>query len=244
MYKFLTCVLLITVTSAATAQKLPMTIGGSSVFHVDYAKFNVTDYSRSNQGELRKLVFSQTIVTGGEYLSFEAFMCELGVGLWSGRSTVRTDMYNNSFRHDEGSLMENPPGLNVISGLGRYDIMGMDLNLFLGKYPFRLGERVSFFPQIGICYQITLSMKNEAAAYGIKVGDFNALSFKPGGGFDFAITDKLLLRAEALFALRLDTNYERQLKKQFNSDKASVGYGPEIKFGVRYKFNKQRKTIQ
>jgi hypothetical protein len=212
--------------SAASARQFPMTVGGSGTIRADFAKFTVDDRSNfdaaSHTGRLRRLVYSQTSVAAGEYMSFEAFMCEAGAGLWSGRTTVRTTEIEGG-RTTSADNLEHSDFPSIFYGLGKYDVVGMDLSLFAGKYPFGLGRRVNFFPQAGICYQMVLAITNVPSRI-MRASDFNVLSFKQGGGFDFTIAKRLLLRAEALFVLRLDSEFEKRLKSQYNSSKASVGY--------------------
>jgi hypothetical protein len=75
-------------------------------------------------------------------------------------------------------------------------------------------------------------------------GDLSALSFQFGGGLDFALAQKLYLRFEALFGIKLANKMEKDLKDryeaQYKAQGATVetkyGQGPIVKLAAGYKF--------
>jgi opacity protein-like surface antigen len=198
---------LLAVCGPAVAQ-IPVSIGAAGIWHSEFSgvsgEINGTDMS-----------FNQKFSVKGGYVSIEAFTCELGIGYWEGISEI--DGHYSLFR-------------NAM----KYDVKGLDLSVFVGKYPFRVSGRLTVFPQAGVNYKIFLSIKDNRKVAVSSIGDYNALSFKPGGGMDFHIAEHLSLRLEALFVLRLDNRYERELKKDIES--LPISYGPEIKLGLRCKF--------
>jgi hypothetical protein len=66
----------------------------------------------------------------------------------------------------------------------------LDVDL-LGKYPVNLG-RISLFPLFGVNYQHAFSPDDE-----------NIWRIRFGGGMDYKFTEKLYLRGQALFGVRL-----------------------------------------
>ncbi|MDR2786040.1 MAG: hypothetical protein LBB83_09020 [Treponema sp.] len=66
----------------------------------------------------------------------------------------------------------------------------LDVDL-LGKYPINLG-RISLFPLFGVNYQHAFSPDDE-----------NIWRIRFGGGMDYKFTEKLYLRGQALFGVRL-----------------------------------------
>ncbi|MDR2423254.1 MAG: hypothetical protein LBD59_00835 [Prevotellaceae bacterium] len=219
--------LLMTVASTGMAQKLPVTIGGGGLFHADFSNF------RAGIPYARIVEFSQKDFAAGGHLSVEAFMCELGVNFRRGTLHIDRTDYVAAGWSEEFTMP------TLLRTAFKNKVSVLDLNLFVGKYPFKISESVNFFPQIGLCYQMFLSMKNGNET-GIKYSDFNALLYKHGGGFDFFITNSILFRTEALFVLRLNNNYEKQIKRLLGSHRFSLGYGAEIKIGIRYILNYNR----
>jgi hypothetical protein len=122
---------------------------------------------------------------------------------------------------------------------------------------------MSVFPLLGIDYQAVLSAKiddkdENPVSFGgdeepkkIASSDFSALWFKLGGGMDFAITEKLYLRCEALYGIRLANTFETDTKDmvdkavknmkdndpEIKSDvKTLLGHGLTVKLAVGYRF--------
>jgi hypothetical protein len=124
------------------------------------------------------------------------------------------------------------------SGSGDVDFSLVNLNIgLLGKYPFAINDTLSFFPLLGIDYQVTLSAKqgdNEVD----EPGDFSALWIKFGGGVDYSITESLYLRLDALYGIRLANKFENDMKDNIpGADvKPLLGHGLTVKVGVGYKF--------
>jgi hypothetical protein len=74
-------------------------------------------------------------------------------------------------------------------------------------------------------------------------GDFSALWFKFGGGLDFAFMQKLYLRLEALYGIRLANTLEKDMKDMVEDlpgadveVKNLLGHGLTAKLAVGYKF--------
>jgi opacity protein-like surface antigen len=136
------------------------------------------------------------------------------------------------------------------------DISAVNLNIgLLGKYPIAVNNKLTLFPLLGIDYAVCLSAKDEDGEdfNGMDgeggPGDFSALWFKFGGGLDFALTEKLYLRFEALYGLRLANTFEKDAKdmldeqfeqaKKLGADvevKTLLGHGLTAKLAVGYRF--------
>jgi hypothetical protein len=115
----------------------------------------------------------------------------------------------------------------------------------LGKYPVAMNNRLLLFPLFGIDYLIALSVKDDddyiENVFDIDAGDFSALWFKFGGGVDYSLTNKIYLRFEALYGIRLANKAEKDMvddaKDSGASDvKALLGHGLTVKMAVGYKF--------
>jgi hypothetical protein len=72
-------------------------------------------------------------------------------------------------------------------------------------------------------------------------GDLNALWFKFGGGLDYSFSDRVYLRGEALYGLRLSNKFEDDLVDYLKYEGATsvdtlLGHGIEIKAAIGYRF--------
>jgi hypothetical protein len=127
----------------------------------------------------------------------------------------------------------------------------VNLNIgLLSRYPFRINDKFSVFPLLGIDYQITVSAKlkdggdmlySDFTTGEEKIaGDLSALWFKFGGGLDYRITEKVYARAQALYGLRAANKFETIMENRYKWDgysaKTLLGHGPTVKLAVGYKF--------
>jgi opacity protein-like surface antigen len=166
---------------------------------------------------------------GGGYAFFDATYAELTLAFFGGGGKVKGSETGSETEEDDWSITNFNIGL-------------------LGKYPFAINDKLSLFPLLGIDYHICLSAKIDGKEYknsdGDEApGDFSALWFKFGGGGDFALTEKIYLRLEALYGIRLANKAETDLKDQFKDMgfdegdiKTLLGHGLEVKLAVGYKF--------
>jgi hypothetical protein len=167
-----------------------------------------------------------------------------------------------SFRRGQNSYEETidtPYGNTNDIGAGTEMALGFSL---LGKYPFRLTQKITWFPLLGVEYQMALleqrtpqgdtvhdRSKGELAADLDKDGKpyalsaWNSLTVDLGAGLDYQIKGPLFVRNEFLFSIRLETPYEtgakEMTKHQFNaSDIALAGLtgSPTLRTSVGYRF--------
>jgi len=150
----------------------------------------------------------------------------------------------------------------VIPSVVPTDVSGTFLNLgVLGKYPIPLNDKMTLFPAVGIDYALCLS--GAATKLGIenkfdglslsgnpnptepKAGDLSALWIKFGAGMDYNLTDKIYIRPEFLYGIRLSNSYEGMMEDlhkaaQIGSSTPStmesvLGHGLTIKAGVGFR---------
>ena len=165
---------------------------------------------------------------GGAFAFFDATYAELSLAFLGGGAKLKTTMSHGG-QSRESEL--------------DYSIANFNIGL-LGKYPFAINNKLALFPLLGIDYQVCLSLKDEDGDEfeGIDgeggPGDFSALWFKFGGGLDFAFTEKIYLRFEALYGIRLENEAEKDMKDGYSAfdPKALLGHGLTAKLAVGYKF--------
>jgi hypothetical protein len=170
---------------------------------------------------------------GGGFAFLDATYAELTLGFYGGGGTRTTTQETG------GSSQSTDTDMSFT-----YFNIGL-----LGKYPFAINQKLSVFPLLGIEYDICLSAKTEDGDEYEGMdgeggpGDFSALWFKLGGGLDFLFTEKIYLRFEALYGLRLaskaETDMKDMLDEKLGSDaetKTLLGHGLTAKLAVGYKF--------
>ena len=110
------------------------------------------------------------------------------------------------------------------------------LGLF-GKYPFHLGQTFTLFPLLGIQYDMMLSAEGTPTNVpGFDAADFNTFWFKLGAGLDFALTQKLYLRFEALFGFGLLNQFEQDMVDNLGMDSPGARPGGSARLAAGYKF--------
>jgi hypothetical protein len=165
---------------------------------------------------------------GGGFAFFDATYVELTLGIYGGG----------------GKMTLVVTGENELSADMSYTNFNIGL---LGKYPFTVNQKLSVFPLLGIEYDICLSVKDkDGNKYKNRdgkesPGDFSALWFKFGGGLDFLFTEKIYLRFEALYGLRLANKFEKAMKDMLDEipmfdTKTLLGHGLTAKLAAGYKF--------
>jgi hypothetical protein len=110
-------------------------------------------------------------IGGGGFAFLDATFVELSVGYTYGRTTLRTEIGDETTKDSDA-----------------FGVFDVDL---LGKYPVNLGK-ISLFPLFGVNYQHAFSPEDE-----------NVWRIRFGGGMDYKFTEKLYLRGQTLFGVRL-----------------------------------------
>jgi opacity protein-like surface antigen len=127
------------------------------------------------------------------------------------------------------------------------DDKGTDINYFsislLGKYPIALSPKATLFPIIGFDWNVFMSGKDKESGNDLPdppddyKDNYDAFIIDLGVGADFALSDKLYLRASAMYGIKCNSKMDQ---KQIDGDlgpktKIFTG-GVTIKAGVGYKF--------
>jgi hypothetical protein len=102
----------------------------------------------------------------------------------------------------------------------------------MGKYPIALGDALSLYPALGITYRAFTTAVVGSKTY--DASDFSSFWISLGGGVDVTLTDKLFLRANALYGFRLSSQMEDDYKDQIDGD-IVLGHGLTVKLAVGYK---------
>jgi len=149
----------------------------------------------------------------GGFLFFDATYAEFSVLIQGGNNTYQENMI-----YSAASLADS-------KGTGSELNLGFSL---LGKYPFTINEKCSWFPMFGITYHIALIQRRHpdgGLVYNRSKGQlpedrdtndkpyplsaWNSFRIDVGAGLDYRVTGPLFLRGELLFGFRLPTEYEQ-----------------------------------
>jgi len=173
---------------------------------------------------------------GGGFIFVDATYAELTFAFFGGSGTTTEEQKND-----------------LGSGTTKWDFSATTLNIgLLLKYPFEITEKISVFPLLGFDYAIALGVKANGVKIDdipfrtVKSSDYSAFWFKLGGGLDFSFTDKLFLRGEVLYGIRLKNKAEKDsidaakaLAATYSATdvdiKARLGHGLTAKIALGYK---------
>ena len=132
------------------------------------------------------------------------------------------------------------------------DFSFSSLNLgLLGKYPFKISEKLKIFPLLGFDYQIAFLVTFDSEKYD-EPKLWNQFWFKLGGGLDCELSKRLYFRIEVLYGIRIATNGEKLFSKKYgimqmqdynsgdqpNYDvdgKTLLGHGLTVRIAIGYK---------
>jgi hypothetical protein len=171
---------------------------------------------------------------GGGYAFLDATYAELTVAFFAGSGTYKRSTTSGG-----------------ITASTDYDTAITNLNIcLLLKHPFEINDVFSFFPLLGVDYSLCLSAKIDGddiedrpdLLLDGKAGDFSALWFKFGAGWDFAFTDRIYLRIESLCGIRLANKAETYWKNNYKKGYPGIdvetllGYGMTAKLALGFKF--------
>jgi len=182
----------------------------------------------------------------GGLVFFDATYVEFSITIQNGINNWQQIM-------DIDGLESNTPA----KGDGWESMLGFSL---LGKYPFRMGERFTLFPLLGVEYQVALVQQRtqpdgyiydrtdglreqdkDGNAY--KLSDWNSFFINIGCGADFALKGNFFVRGEILYSFRLMTSYETknlEYMKAMTGDKdpklTGLTSGPTLRLSAGYRF--------
>ena len=156
--------------------------------------------------------------------------------------------------------VKNQPGMSS-NGQSWETVLSFSL---LGKYPFSLNEKLTVYPMLGMDYKVSLVQRRRftsATPYGDAVidptvmpdpstsltssqADFNSFHVRLGGGAEYLLTDRIFVRGDVLFGIRLMTDYERKnldyMKKMTYDNSPKLGglsFGPSVRLAAGYRFH-------
>ena len=159
-----------------------------------------------------------TYFSGGIYCFFDARYAELNLGFFTGTQTIISEGEPGSWKNNNKDKMT---GLNFA---------------LLGKYPFKLGEKIAIFPLLGVEYMLILSLEdNYSQSYKLSKSMFNQFWFKAGGGVDFSLSDRWFLRMDALYGIRLATKAENKRAEMNGSKSTLLGHGLTLRAAVGFR---------
>jgi hypothetical protein len=108
----------------------------------------------------------------------------------------------------------------------------------LGKYPFKLNDKLSIFPAAGVGIKLPVAGND----FSDKEHDITwGLNIKAGCGLDFALSEALFLRGEVLYYFQVAGDKDAEIeteelgKNSFHFKDAGYYMGPQIKIAVGYK---------
>jgi hypothetical protein len=172
-------------------------------------------------GALLPMVFGNGIKAG----NYRSTNTAIGVGAFA---FLDATFVEADFAFFGGGLTRKiSNGSNSSSTSGSF--AALDLSL-LGKYPIPLG-RMTVFPLLGIDYMIVVSAEYNDREVD-KPNDLSSFAFDFGAGLDFPLGDRLYLRGELLYAIRLPSEAQQDAKNSSND--YILGNGPTIKVAVGY----------
>jgi len=192
---------------------------------------------------------------GGLFVFFDATFATLAITFKSGANNFNEPAHLNGVPVDlDGRPMSR-------SGQGWETTMGISL---LGRFPFRLTERFTVFPLLGMDYHISLMQRRTAPDgstydrtnppdgvfdHGMNdqtfaLSDWNVFFVRLGGGVEFDLTERLFLRGDLLYGIRLMTGQERKslevIEAITNDSSPSLGglsSGPSVRLSVGWRFS-------
>ncbi|GMO67413.1 MAG: outer membrane beta-barrel protein [Treponemataceae bacterium] len=238
--------------SVFAAPEFKMSAGIGGLFTNDWTdyKSKITDVSQSYADGL-----GSAVLGGGVNLWFDATFAEVNIGLLFG---------NKFYPNAATSPIDEKKKLGEENST---DTMALRVGV-LGKYPFALGKKITLFPLLGVDYEMALMSKNHDTGKGAidtsgnddpvnartangddstQFEQNSTLWFKAGVGADFVLSEKLYLRAEALYGIRLPTQNEIDtgdldiVYPPFMGTKNCdvlelIGHGLDVKLGLGFKF--------
>jgi len=130
-----------------------------------------------------------------------------------------------------------------------YSYLGISV---LGKYNLPFKEGMEVFPALGFEYELVLGADvddnpvEDIVAPNLskpfKAGDLSQFRIKLGVGYDYILSEKVYLRALALYGLGIPSEFSKKYKENFfsaavkdNYD-AALTHNVTVKVGIGYKF--------
>jgi hypothetical protein len=248
--KTLAAVLAVLPGLAAFGLDIPLSAGGGVLAGGLFTRYTLN--AEGNLGGPTDVVSTQNMnqLNYGGYLFVDAAWAELSLSFQGGNNTWE-ELY--SAKAEDGTVRDE----QSTGGTGTEGMLGIAL---LGKYPFRLNQRLSIFPLAGLEYQIALWEYRDPElgrqydrTDGIRESDsnnnpyslsvWNSLLINIGAGLDLNLPSRLFLRTELLYGFRLQTPYEidalEKIKKMANAPSPKLRgltSGPTLRIALGWRF--------
>jgi len=228
--------------TVSSASAIDFSVGGVGFFASDFGGqgTHVSDHTTS-AGKWVTREYTTPWVGGGFGVFFDATYGEAGIGITFAGGNPKVWMEDKDNEDDTSYTNKNTS----------YSMTFLNISV-LGKYPISLSESASLYPAFGIDYHICVAGETEATINGDThtskwdgkdnnqdAGDNSHLWLKFGAGLDYGLSEKLFLRAQALYGVGFaskstDDSVESQESGGANV-KSVLGHGLTIKVGVGYK---------
>jgi opacity protein-like surface antigen len=252
------CACAVIAVSAGQVFALPdfsLSAGGGGIFNIhwkdaalldEYKDYSGGDYghgitapTEQTQDAMRQGLFDTKDLTvgGGVYGFFDATYAEAGAAL--------------IFNHVRQTVaIPNLPSVSpTLTGEETHEFLFIQINLSLMlKYPFSIGQKVKIFPLAGIDGQIAIGNYDENMEKDFQkianmgydmptLGEFwNSLWIKAGVGADFSLNDRLFIRSEVLYGIKLNSKYDTDMADYWAEDLKGVANGLNVRIGLGYTF--------
>jgi len=244
MKKVILAVLLISVPLAGSAPvfgaEFSLSAGGGALLGYTFSRYTLSEGNVESKQKMDRFNYSG-------FLFFDATYVEFAVSILGG-----VNSYTESMTIETSTNPEKGKGSELNLGFS-----------LLGKYPFTINEKLTWFPMLGVEYNIALVQKRTPKGGGTykrqnpqgyatdvdkdgnsyPISAWNAFWIDVGAGMDYKLTDHLFLRGEILFNFRLPTGYElgalEVAKKSLGLDDPKLRGltgGPNFKIALGYKF--------
>ncbi|MCL2600974.1 MAG: hypothetical protein FWD88_07320 [Treponema sp.] len=244
--KKLICMAAMFLAGAAAVFALPdfgLSVGGGGILGGHF-----TRYSLEADGPAARMSARQTMnqFDYGVFAFFDATFATLGITFQTGTNNFNESVYvDGTWNPDESR-----------SGQGWETVLGISL---LGRWPFRLNDRLTVFPLLGMDYLISL-LQRRTDGYGLvysrddglregdkdgnafSLSDWNSFIVRLGGGAEFDMTERFFLRGDLLFGIRLMTRYERKnldfMKDNSGDSSPNLGglsFGPSVRLSAGWR---------
>jgi len=235
----------LTVAAAAFGEGFSLSVGAGSILGGTFTRYTLSAEGNI-AGEVVRVSADQQMnqFNYGFFAFFDATFGTLSIFFQNGVNNFREPLYADGRGGDQ-------------SGQGWESVLGISL---MGRWPFRLSQRLSVFPMLGMDYHISLRQERTQAdgwrydrtdgevehdRYGnaFNLSDFNSFWIKLGGGMDFTVSGNFFVRGELLYGFRLKTSHERKslalLQYELNAPSPRLGgltSGPSVRLSAGWRF--------
>ena len=248
MKKAVFLLLILSLPASIFALNIPLSLGSGVRLGYTFTRYTIG--GKNEHGDRLSSTQDMDRFDYGGFLFFDAKYAVVSVMLQGGRNSYVERVYY------DGNVV------SALDGAGTGSEMSLGFSL-LGKFPFRINERITWFPMLGAEYHIALIQRRQPD--GDKVHDrtkgtlqtdldknlnsypisaWNAWWINIGAGLDYGLTESFFLRGEFLFGIRLPTGYEmgalgflkEQIGVRHNIKMGGLTGSPTFRISVGYRF--------